>query len=154
MPNILDYMASFGMIFGFFISWLSTLIGCMLSFTIFRHLFQKRLDSYVKKKNNPKLNKIMAIINDIEFSNLVVLVAIPFSPAFLINIAAGLSKIKTEKFFLAILIGKMVMVYFWGYIGTSLLESLTDITIIIRIGILLIAAFVISKVVEKKLKVR
>ena len=46
------------------------------------------------------------------------------------------------------------MVYFWGYIGTSLLESLTDITIIFRIAILLVAAFMISKIVEKKLKVK
>lgn len=147
-------MASFGMIFGFFISWLSTILGCMLSFFIFRNLFQKRIDRYTKKKNSPKLNKVMKMINNIEFSNLVVLIACPFSPAFLINIAGGLSKIETKKFFLAIFIGKMIMVYFWGYIGTSLLESLTDITILFRIAILLVAAFMISKIVEKKLKVK
>ena len=36
----------------------------------------------------------MKSISNINFSNLVILIAIPFSPAFLINIAAGLSKIK------------------------------------------------------------
>ena len=46
------------------------------------------------------------------------------------------------------------MVYFWGYIGTSLLESLTDITILIKIAILLIGSFIISRLIEKKLKVR
>lgn len=147
-------MVSFGNILGFFISWGSTLIGCMLSFIFFRYVFQKKLSNFVKKKNNPKLNKIMSVIDNINFSNLVLLIAIPFSPAFLINIAAGLSKIETKKFFLAILIGKVIMVYFWGYIGTSLLESLTDITTIFKIAILLIIAFVVSKIVEKKLKVR
>ena len=147
-------MASFGSIFGFLISWLSTLVGCMLSFIFFRYVFQKRLSNFVKKKNNPKLNKIMAAIDNINFSNLVLLIAIPFSPAFLINIAAGLSKIETKKFFIALLIGKVIMVYFWGYIGTSLLESLTDITTIFKIAILLIIAFAVSKIVEKKLKVR
>lgn len=147
-------MASFGMILGFFMSWFSTIVGCMLSFYLFRYLFQKRLDKYVKKKNDPKLNKIMKLINDIDFSNLVVLVAIPFSPAFLINIAAGLSKIDTKKFFIGLVIGKAIMVYFWGYIGTSLLDSLTDITVLFRIAILLVIAFVLSKVVEKKLKVK
>ena len=147
-------MASYGMLFGFLISWLSTLVGCMLSFVLFRYLFQKRLDRFVKKKNDPKLNNVMKVVNDIDFSNLVVLVAIPFSPAFLINIAGGLSKIETKKFFLGLVIGKAIMVYFWGYIGTSLLESLTDITIIFRIAILLVVAFAVSKIVEKKLKVK
>ncbi len=147
-------MVSFGSFFGFIISWLSTIIGCMLSFILFRHLFQKKLERFIKKKDQQKLSNIMKIISHISFSNLVILIAIPFSPAFFINIAAGLSKIKTEKFFMAVIIGKIVMVYFWGYIGTTLLESLTDITILFKIAGLLALAFFISKFVENKLKVK
>lgn len=147
-------MISFGSFFGFIISWLSTIIGCMLSFTLFRHFFQKKLYRFIKKKEQDKFADIMKAISNINFSNLVMLIAIPFSPAFLINIAGGLSKIKTEKFFLAIMIGKIVIVYFWGYIGTTLLESLTNIMILFKIGGLLVLAFFISKLVEKKLKVR
>lgn len=145
---------SFGSFFGFIISWLSTIIGCMLSFTLFRHFFQKKLYRFIKKKEQDKFADIMKAISNINFSNLVMLIAIPFSPAFLINIAGGLSKIKTEKFFLAIMIGKIVIVYFWGYIGTTLLESLTNIMVLFKIGGLLVLAFFISKLVEKKLKVR
>lgn len=145
---------SYGPIFGFLISWLATITGCMMSFILFRKFFQKKVYSFIKKKDNEKLKKIMKAITTISFSNLVVLIALPFSPAFFINIAGGISKIKIEKFFLAIIIGKIVMVYFWGYIGTSLLESLTDITILIKIALLLIGSFIISKIVEKKLKVR
>ncbi len=147
-------MISFGSFFGFIISWLSTIIGCMLSFTLFRHFFQKKLYHFIKKKEQDKFADIMKAISNINFSNLVMLIAIPFSPAFLINIAGGLSKIKTEKFFLAIMIGKIVIVYFWGYIGTTLLESLTNIMVLFKIGGLLVLAFFISKLVEKKLKVR
>lgn len=147
-------MISFGSFFGFIISWLSTIIGCMLSFTLFRHFFQKKLYRFIKKKEQDKFADIMKAISNINFSNLVMLIAIPFSPSFLINIAGGLSKIKTEKFFLAIMIGKIVIVYFWGYIGTTLLESLTNIMVLFKIGGLLVLAFFISKLVEKKLKVR
>ena len=147
-------VVSYGTIFGFIISWLATIIGCMTSFFLFRKFFQKKVYNFINRKDSEKLKKIMKAITSISFSNLVVLIALPFSPAFLINIAGGISKIKSEKFFLAIMIGKMVMVYFWGYIGTSLLESLTDITILIKIAVLLIGAFIISKIVEKKLKVR
>ena len=147
-------MVSFGPLFGFLISWISTIIGCMLSFTLFRHFFQKRLYRFIKKKEQDQFLGIMKTISNINFSNLVILIAIPFSPAFFINIAAGVSKVKTEKFFMAIIIGKMVMVYFWGYIGTTLLESLTDITILFKIGGLLVGAFFLSKIVERKLKVK
>ena len=147
-------MVSFGPFFGFLISWLATIIGCMLSFTLFRHFFSDKLYRFIKRKEQDKFANIMKAISNINFSNLVILIAIPFSPAFLINIAGGLSKIKIEKFFLAVMIGKLVMVYFWGYIGTTLLESLTDITVLFKIAILLVVAFILSKIVEKKLKVK
>lgn len=147
-------MISFGSFFGFIISWLSTIVGCMLSFILFRHFFQKKLYNFIKEKDNVKFASIMKIISNINFSNLVILIAIPFSPAFFINIAGGISKIKLEKFFLAIIIGKIVIVYFWGYIGTTLLESLTDITVLFKISGLLALSFLISKLVEKSLKVR
>ena len=146
-------MVSFGPDFGFLISWFSTIIGCMLSFYLFRYFFSDKLYRFIKKKEQDKFASIMKSISNISFSNLVILIAIPFSPAFLINIASGLSKIKVEKFFLSVMIGKLVMVYFWGYIGTTLLESLTDITVLFRIAGLLVVAFLISKIVEKKLKV-
>ena len=147
-------MVAFGNILGFIISWLSTIAGCMISFFLFRKLFRNRLEKYVKKKNSKQLNKIMYGINNITFSNLVILIAIPFSPASWINVGAALSKIKTKEFFWAVVLGKIVMVYFWGYIGTSLLDSLTDINILFKIGFLLVIAYILSKLVEDKLKIK
>lgn len=145
---------AFGNTFGYLLSLGSTILGCMLSFSLFRSCFQKKLYSLIKKKDLKGLDKIMKVITKIPFSHLVLLIALPFSPAFLINIAAGLSKLSRKKFFLALLIGKSVMVYFWGYIGKSLLESITDITIFVRVLVLLLVAFIVSRVVEKRLKVR
>ena len=82
-------MISFGSFFGFLISWISTIIGCMLSFTLFRYFFQKKLYRFIKRKEQDKFAGIMKTISNIKFSNLVILIAIPFSPAFFINIAAG-----------------------------------------------------------------
>lgn len=147
-------VVTYGQVFGFIISWLATIIGCMTSFILFRKFFQKKVYKFIKKKDSEQLKKLMKSISSISFSNLVVLIALPFTPAFLINIAGGISKIKIEKFFIALIIGKMVMVYFWGYIGKSLLESITDINTLIKIAVLLIGAFAISKITEKRLKVR
>lgn len=145
---------AFGNFFGYIISLISTIVGCLGSFFLFRSCFQKKLYHYIKKKDSISLENMMKAISGISFSNLVLLIAIPFSPAFLINIAAGLSKISKEKFFFSLLIGKSVMVYFWGYIGKSLLESLTDVTVLVRISVLLLISLMLSRIVEKKMKVR
>ena len=56
----------------------------------------------------------------------------------------------TKKFMTGILIGKLFMVYFWAFIGTSLVQSLTNPIIIIRVVIMMIIAYIISKIVTKK----
>lgn len=138
----------FGNILGFFMSWIATIIGCFLSFYIVRKLFDKKLEK--KAEENEKIDNIRKKINRLSFSNLVLLITLPFTPAFAINIAAGLSKMKFKKFSIAIIIGKIFTVIFWGYIGTSLIRSITDIWVIIKILVMLIIAFVISKIVMKK----
>ena len=147
-------VASYGDLLGILISWSATIIGCSLSFFLFRKIFSKKLYKFIKNKDMKKLDSIMKQISKINFSNLTILIAIPFSPAFLINIAAGLSKISYKKFLSSLVIGKLIMVYFWGYIGKSLLESLTDISVLIRIIVLLSMALLVSKFVEKRLNIK
>lgn len=143
---------AFGMILGFLISLSATVVGCLLSYYFFRYLAGNRIEIYINKnkKRKKKLNKIVKSIRNIKFSTLVVIMALPFAPAFLINIACGLLNVKFRKFFFALLISKNVIVYFWGFIGTSILDSFMDIGDLIRVIILLILAFIVSKVVMKK----
>lgn len=148
--NIITY----GNIIGFISSWIATIIGCTLSFFIFRTTLRGKIQQYIKNKEKKELSKWLQKMSKISFASLAVVMAVPFTPAFLVNIAAGLSKMKYKKFLAATVIGKSVMVYFWGYIGTTLLESLTDITVIIKIAVLVLAAYILSKIVEKRLEIK
>lgn len=143
-------MIAFGNIIGFILSWISTIIGCLLSYFLFKY-FGKKLENWIN--NHPKISKVKKVVKRISFSNLVLIIALPFSPAFLINIACGLSKTDFKKFFIALLIGKLSIVYFWGIISKSLLESITDIKTIIIVTLLLGISYAISKLVNKKLKI-
>lgn len=143
-------MASFGNIFGFFLSWVATIVGCLLSYWFFKYLVGNRIDKYINDKKHEKLKKVIKTIRNINFSTLVILVALPFSPAFLINIACGITKVNFKKFIFSLFIGKVVIVYFWGFVGTSLIDSITNIGNIIQVLILLLFAFIISKIVMKK----
>ena len=143
----LNFM-SFGHLIGFIISWIFTLLGCIMSFFIFRKGFYKRFGHFSKSKNS--LKKFMNAVSNLSLSQLVILTAVPFTPAFLVNIAAGLSNMSFKKYFAGIFLGKISLVYFWGYIGTSLIESLKNPIILIRIFVLVMTMYIISRFINKK----
>ncbi len=143
-------IASFGTIVGFLISWVATICGCLVSYVFFRYFIGKRIKKVINKKQNVKLKKVIKSIKEIDFSNLVLIVALPFTPAFLINIACGMTNVNFKKFFAALLIGKTSIVYFWGFIGKSIIESIADPSAIITVCLLLAIAFFVSKIVVKK----
>jgi uncharacterized membrane protein YdjX (TVP38/TMEM64 family) len=146
--NILVY----GPVWGYIISWMATIIGCMISFTLFRHFFH----SYINKKlkNKKQYQRLRKWISNVKFSHLAVLVALPFTPAFAVNISAGLSDISKRKFFFAILIGKPFMVYFWGYVGHNLFEIFSNPRALLDVMLLLLGAYIVSSIVERKLKIK
>lgn len=144
-------MMAFGTIVGFILSWSATITGCILSYLLFYKVIGNWLKNKLKKID--KYNKLINRISSIKFTTLVLIVALPFSPAFAINIAAGIAKIDFKKFFIALLIGKISIIYFWGYIGKSLLESITDFTTLITVIIMLLLTYIVSKIINKKFKI-
>lgn len=141
-------MIIFGNFIGFIISWIATILGCSLSFFIFRKGLSKKI--YKNIENKPKTERLMNVVSNVSFSKLVVIMAIPFTPAFSVNIGAGLSKMKYKKFLTACIIAKISIVYFWGFVGTTFVESMSDITVIIKLLIILLIAFLLSKFVINK----
>ena len=147
----LNFLA-FGNILGFIISWVFTCIGCFISFLLFRCKVQTWLFKRIKKKGIISEHTIDVITN-LKFEQLTTIIAIPFTPAFLVNIAAGLSKMSYKKFLGALLIGKIFLVYFWGFVGVSLIESIKNPIYLVRVGILLVIAYALSKIISKKFKI-
>lgn len=142
-------ISAFGGVLGIIISYVGTIIGCILSYTLFKKIDSKMFTRFNEKE---KVKKMKSKMSNMSISSLAVLTAIPFAPAFLINISAGLSNMKFKKFIIGILIGKVPMILFWSFIGKSLSESLTDYRILIKIGIMLVITYIISKIVNKLFK--
>lgn len=142
----------FGNFLGFIISWGATIVGCSISFLIFRKGFSKYIYRNIDTKKKGK--ELMDIITNLSFSKLVLILAIPFTPAFSINIGAGLSKMSYKKYLLALIISKLAVVYFWGFIGTTFVESITDIGVLIKLGVILLITFLLSQIIIKKFKIK
>ena len=141
----------FGSVIGFILSWFFTIVGCCISYYIFSDKVKTWFEKKLTKKETVK--KFMGIFDRLTFPQLVVLIAVPFTPAFAVNIVAGLSKVSFKKFLGAILIGKIFLITFWGYIGTSLIDSVKDPIILLKIGIMLLIAYLVSKFISKRYKI-
>ena len=92
----------------------------------------------------------MKKIDNFKLQQLVVILAIPFTPAFAVNIAAGLSDMSLKKYLSALLIGKIFMVYFWGFVGLNLAECLTNPIALVKVAVLVLIAYIASTLVNKK----
>ena len=143
---------TFGSIIGFIISWVFTVLGCMMSYYIFKSsVSEKRLEKF---KENQTLLKVINVIENMNFTSLALLIAIPFTPAFAVNIAAGICRVPKRKFLLALMLGKISLVYFWGFVGVGLIESLKNPSKLIGVVILIVIVYIISYILSKKLKIK
>ena len=142
---------AFGYVLGFIISWVCTIIGCIISY----YLVKKFLRNFVVKKikNIDLLTRCMNYIENLSLTKITVILSIPFTPAFMMNIAAGLVNMNFKKFFIAILISKVFLVYFWGFVGTSLVESFQHPESLITVVIMMLLAYGISLVIKKVFKI-
>lgn len=140
---------TFGLLPGILMSWVSTCIGCYISYLIFYYVSNNIIYKYLSKKTRNKIDKAVDKFQNISLANLTVIITLPFTPAFLINILAGVSGMSKKKYIVAVVIGKIFMISFWGYIGKSFVESMTDISAIIVMSIMIIIAYALSKLIGK-----
>jgi len=147
MPFLFQY---FGLALGFFVAWLLTCLGCLTAYKICKggshHLFELKL----VKKYELLLTKWLMIVNNASLEQFVMMLSTPFIPAFMMNIVSAVSNMSRRKYIVGIMIGKVFLLSFWGFIGVSLVESFENPNNLLFIIVLLGFAFIISKLVRKK----
>lgn len=152
MPLFLFVMANanaFGLWLGFIISWTGACIGAILVFLIIRKYGQKRLLQFLKK--HPQVQKLMNWVERHGFGPLFIMLCFPFTPSAVVNIVAGLSKVSIAQYMLAVLAGKMVMIFTMSFVGYDIQSLLTQP---IRTAIICLVIFIlwyVGKRIEVKL---
>ena len=135
-----------GPLLGILSSWILTTLGSLICFLLFR----KSIVKWFYKKDKNKGEKFSKVINKMSFKKIVLIIAIPFIPSFFVNMGAAFSKISVKKYFYALLVGKIFVVLFWGYIGKNLIDCLTNPVLLIKILVLLFGAYLVATFVNKK----
>lgn len=136
-----------GKFLGFIISWVFTVLGCIMSFQIFKKGLGDKFDRLTE--NKVIINKYKKMFKNISLGKLILIIAMPFTPAFAVNIAAGLVKMNNKKYIIALLIGKLSMVYFLGFIGTSFVESFKNPMILIKMLFVMGVAYSVYIIINK-----
>ncbi len=141
--------AAYGLFKGFLYSWIGSSLGSVLVFLLVRKLGNRKIVQRIQQ--NKQVDKIMGWVEERGFGLLFILLCFPFSPSFLINLVAGISKVRKQTFILAVLFGKAVMVFSIAYIGSSIIEfarhPVKTIVIIVCISVF----WLFGKYLEKKL---
>lgn len=137
-----------GSIVGGILSWILTTIGSFSAFYLCRKGFGNFFQRFIGGRE--KMSKAMEVIDNLKFKQLVLIIAIPFGPSFFINVGAGLSKIPIKKYFYALLVAKVFVILFLGYIGCNLLECLRNPFVFVKVVLLVIGAYILAQIVSKK----
>ena len=130
----------YGKLIGFLVSFLFSVLGTLFLFQMLTKIKLKKKKEYLNKFNN------------ISLFNLALLYALPFNSTFLMTLMCSLSKINVKKFTLGLIMGKFFEVYFWGFVGCSLFDSLTNIKCLVKVILGLTIMYVVTYIIKKKYK--
>jgi len=139
-----------GNILGFIVSWIFTIIGCIISYELFKRGFGKKLEHLTEDKQT--LKKYTNMFKNISTGKLILIIGLPFTPAFMVNIAAGITKMDFKKYFTALIFGKISLVIYSAFIGLSFVESLTNPYAIIKALVVLLLVYILYRIIKKVFK--
>ncbi|MCF3942049.1 TVP38/TMEM64 family protein [Oceanobacillus alkalisoli] len=136
MVFVLANAAAYGLLKGFFYSWIGACAGAILVFLLMRKLSNAKWVER-KIKQNKQVSRVTGWVERHGFGPLFLLLCFPFSPSAIINIVAGFSRISAQQFILAVILGKTVMIFSIAYVGSSIMEFAKNPmkTIVVLIGI-------------------
>lgn len=139
-----------GPIWGFILSWIFTVLGSLFSYYIFREGLSQKFTHITKK--NEQVEKYIKVLRNLSTGKMLLIIALPFTPAFAVNIAAGLLKIDFKKYLTALLFGKISLVIYSAYIGTTFIEGFSNPIIFVYLGLLIAAIYILFLIVKKVFK--
>lgn len=141
--------SAYGLIWGFILSWLGTVLGSYTLFLLVRKFGQSKYLHFVTHRK--QVQKLIQWVDMRGFAPLFVLLCFPFTPVILVNIVAGLSNLKKKYFFMTLLLAKPVMIFSLSYLGSDLRSVLTSPVKLILAILFFVAVWGIGKIIENHL---
>lgn len=138
---------AYGLWFGFLFSWGGAVLGSYCVFLIIRKFGHNRIFGFIT--NRPSIKKLIQWVEARGFTPLFILLCFPFTPSAVVNVVAGLSKLKKKHYLVTIMCSKFVMILFISWIGSDLSSLITKPWKTVLILIIIALMWVGGKLVEK-----
>ncbi|NQD67812.1 TVP38/TMEM64 family protein [Bacillus haikouensis] len=152
LPLVVFVMANanaFGLWFGFLFSWIGAAAGALLVFLLVKRYGDTRLFRFLQ--NNRQVNRLTRWVDKHGFGPLFLLLCFPFTPSALVNVVAGLSGISIAQYMLAVLTGKMVMIFTISFIGYDIISLVQKPIRTVIVGVIIFILWIIGKQIEIRL---
>lgn len=152
LPLVIIVLANanaFGLWYGFLISWAGASGGAILVFLVIRKFGNTRILSFLRK--NRQVKKITHWLEAHGFSPIFLLLCFPFTPSAVVNIVAGLSKINIFQYILAVVAGKMVMIFIVSFVGYDLVSLIKNPLKTVGVFLIILVLWFIGKRIEARL---
>lgn len=112
--------AVYGLWAGFLYSLIGMVLGCTVTFLIVREIGKS---AFVERwANKPRVQRSMVWIRRNAFSYVFLLSIFPVGPFVIINVAAGIARMRLLSFLLAVSFGKAIMIFCVTYIGSNVAQ--------------------------------
>ncbi|TMU88150.1 TVP38/TMEM64 family protein [Bacillus sp. BHET2] len=111
---------AFGLWWGFLFSWIGATLGALIVFLLVRRYGETKVFRFLRK--NRQVNRLTKWVDRHGFGPLFILLCFPFTPSAVVNVVAGLSSISIAQYMLAVVTGKMVMIFTISFIGYDIIS--------------------------------
>ncbi|MDT9023531.1 MULTISPECIES: TVP38/TMEM64 family protein [Rossellomorea] len=146
---------AFGLWWGFLFSWIGATLGALIVFLLVRRYGETRFFRFLRK--NRQVKRLTKWVDKHGFGPLFILLCFPFTPSALVNVVAGLSSISIAQYMLAVVTGKMVMIFTISFIGYDIISLVRQpIRTVIVAAIIFVLWFVGKRIeihLNKKMEV-
>jgi uncharacterized membrane protein YdjX (TVP38/TMEM64 family) len=140
--------AVYGLWLGFLYSWMGIVSGCLVSFFLVRRIAgHPMLDRWAQK---PKVQRSLVWVRRNAFSYVFLLSLFPVGPFVVINIAAGMARMRTSSYLIAILFGKAIMVLSVSLIGHDIGRFIRHPEQLLYVAVFIGISLYISKKIESR----
>ena len=132
---------AFGLWWGFLFSWIGATLGALIVFLLVRRYGEARVFRFLRK--NKQVNRLTKWVDRHGFGPLFILLCFPFTPSAVVNVVAGLSSISIAQYMLAVVTGKMVMIFTISFIGYDIISLVKQpIRTVIVVAIIFVLWFI------------
>ena len=140
---------AFGLWFGFLLTWIGSSIGAIVVFLIIRRYGHAKLLVFIK--NRKQVKKLTRWLDVHGFGPIFLLLCFPFTPSAVVNIVAGLSHISRMQYILAVLAGKLVMIFTISFIGHDITSLITQPMRTVFVAIIIFVLWYVGRRIEVSL---